>query len=218
MKLLCTHHFLLSMIFWRPGNLNLARWRDSSAWLALLSSQCTERRTWPMSSRAQVPWGSGGGTGYAGYAPAYPVWPACTNNIYVLYICICIKKEKKSLGSQMTLYSSRKQEVRRPRRPVRGKVILGPSTFWLLSRSVDLLKKNLDPSIGVEESRFTEHAAPWLTVDAGVTVTPWFWWPVLCCLRSLVCSLQFARPRSHRGSPIHYFSLVKFNFLLFVLL
>jgi len=80
---------------------------------------------------------------------------------YMYYISVFVlKKRKKSLGSQMTLYPSRKQEVRRPRRPVRGKVILGPSTFWLLSRSIDLLKKNLDPSIRAEESRFTEHAAP----------------------------------------------------------
>ena len=73
---------------------------------------------------------------------------------YMYYISVFVlKKGKKSLGSQMTLYPSRKQEVRRPRRPVRGKVILGPSTFWLV-------KKKFDPSIGAEESRFTEHAAP----------------------------------------------------------
>ena len=141
---------------------------------------------------------------------------------YMYYISVFVlKKGKKSLGSQMTLYPSWKQEVRRPRRPVRGKVILGPSTFWLLSRSVDLLKKN-----SIRRSELRSHgsrnmpppASPWPTVDAGVMVTPWFWWPVPCCLRSLVCSLQFARPRSHRGLLIHYFSLVKFNLLLFVLL
>ena len=133
---------------------------------------------------------------------------------YMYYISVFVlKKGKKSLGSQMTLYPSRKQEVRRPRRPVRGKVILGPSTFWLLSRSVDLLKKSrsVDRSWGVTVHETCCPLPPltdcWRRRDGDA-----------CCLRSLVCSLQFARPRSHRGSLIHYFSLVKFNLLLFVLL
>lgn len=61
------YHFLLIMIFWRPGNLNLARRRASCAWVLLLSLQRTERRTWPMLTLAQVPWGFPN-------APLIPVW------------------------------------------------------------------------------------------------------------------------------------------------
>jgi len=97
---------------------------------------------------------SGGGTGYAGYAPAY-LSDRHVLITYMYYISVFVlKKGKKSLGSQMTLYPSRKQEVRRPRRPVRGKVILGPSTFWLLSRSVDLLKK-----ISIRRSELRSHGS-----------------------------------------------------------
>lgn len=62
-----TYHFLLTMIFCRPGNLNLARRRASWAWLLLLSLQRTERRTWPMLTLAQVPCG-------LPKAPLIPVW------------------------------------------------------------------------------------------------------------------------------------------------
>uniref|UniRef100_A0A8R7JYF6 Uncharacterized protein n=1 Tax=Triticum urartu TaxID=4572 RepID=A0A8R7JYF6_TRIUA len=61
------YHFLLSMIFWRPGNLNLARRRASVAWMALLGLHRTERRTCPMATRAQTPCGFP-------KAPLIPVW------------------------------------------------------------------------------------------------------------------------------------------------
>ena len=61
------YHFLLTMIFWRPGNLNLARRRASWACWLLLSLHRTERRTWPMATLAQVPCG-------LPKAPLMPVW------------------------------------------------------------------------------------------------------------------------------------------------
>lgn len=45
------------MIFWQPGDLNLARRRASWAWLLIPSLQRTERRTWPITTQAQAPWG-----------------------------------------------------------------------------------------------------------------------------------------------------------------
>ena len=61
------YHFLLTMIFWRPGNLNFARRRASCAWGLLLSLQRTDRRTWPMLTLAQTPCGFP-------KAPLIPVW------------------------------------------------------------------------------------------------------------------------------------------------
>ena len=135
---------------------------------------------------------------------------------YMYYISVFVlKKGKKSFGSQMTLYPSRKQEVRRPRRPVRGKVILGPSTFWLLSRSVDLLKK-----ISIRRSELRSHGSRNMPPPDWLLTPAWRWrlLPPVTRVQFAVCSLQFARPHSHRGSLIYYFSLVKCNLLLFVLL
>ena len=61
------YHFLLTIIFWRPGNLNFARRRASWAWWLLLSLQRTERRTCPIATLAQVPCG-------LPKAPLIPVW------------------------------------------------------------------------------------------------------------------------------------------------
>ncbi len=48
-------HLRDATIFWRPGNLNLARRSASWAWAKLASLQRTDKMIWPISTRAQVP-------------------------------------------------------------------------------------------------------------------------------------------------------------------
>ena len=50
-----THQLRLATIFWRPGNLNLARRSASSAITPWLSLQRMDSRIWPMATRAHTP-------------------------------------------------------------------------------------------------------------------------------------------------------------------
>ena len=60
-------HFLEMWIFWRPGNLNLARRRASITCSLFCSLVRMDIMTWPMWTLATVPWGFP-------KAPCIPVW------------------------------------------------------------------------------------------------------------------------------------------------
>jgi len=119
------HQFLEAMIFWRPGNLYLARRRDSAAWrraerasgggvlvnpkllrafTAFTSLQRIDMRIWPMLTRAQVPRG----------LPKAPRMPCCSRSapaqesILLMrstwYGCTRMRRWKVSLPAFFTMY------------------------------------------------------------------------------------------------------------------
>lgn len=99
-----TYHFRLMIIFWRPGNLNLARRRASCAWLPLLSLQRTDRRTCPILTLAHVPWGFP-------KAPLIPVWsrsaPAHDNILFIRNTwkgCTLTLRWKASFPAYLAIY------------------------------------------------------------------------------------------------------------------
>ncbi len=98
------HHFLLTMIFWRPGNLNLARLKASCACAAAASLHRTDNRTWPIATRAQTPCG-------LPYAPLMPVCkrsaPAHDNILLIRNTwkgCTRTRKWNASLPAYLVMY------------------------------------------------------------------------------------------------------------------
>ncbi|KAK9570770.1 hypothetical protein V6Z79_010278 [Aspergillus fumigatus] len=92
------------MIFWRPGNLYMARRRASMAAARLESRVRTDRMIWPMFTRATVPWG-------LPKAPRIPVWrrsaPAQDNILLIRMTwkgCTRTRRWKPSLPVILTRY------------------------------------------------------------------------------------------------------------------